>query len=133
MKVTFDLPDSTKAAFLNFVYENEKDFFISNNRIAALYYKLWKARRINRLPLIVLTSFRLILVAFFIVTVVHQFLTEDTRVTLLLAVLSIFLLSQSRWLLSQYMKIESQFLENLNGYKHHASEKEEPSAVAEEK
>lgn len=113
--------------------ENEKDFFISNNRIAALYYKLWKARRINRLPLIVLTSFRLILVAFFIVTVVHQFLTEDTRVTLLLAVLSIFLLSQSRWLLSQYMKIESQFLENLNGYKHHASEKEEPSAVAEEK
>lgn len=44
--------------------ENEKDFFISNNRIAALYYKLWKARRINRLPLIVLTSFRLILVAF---------------------------------------------------------------------
>ena len=113
--------------------ENEKDFFISNNKIAALYYKLWKARRINRLPLIVLTSFRLILVAFFIVTVVHQFLTEDTRVTLLLAVLSIFLLSQSRWLLSQYMKIESQFLENLNVYKHHASEKEEPSAVAEEK
>lgn len=26
MKVTFDLPDSTKAAFLNFVYENEKGF-----------------------------------------------------------------------------------------------------------
>ena len=28
MKVTFDLPDSTKAAFLNFVYENEKDFLM---------------------------------------------------------------------------------------------------------
>ena len=26
MKVTFDLPDSTKAAFLDFVYENEKGF-----------------------------------------------------------------------------------------------------------
>lgn len=28
MKVTFDLPDSTKAAFLNFVYENEKGFLM---------------------------------------------------------------------------------------------------------
>ena len=28
MKVTFDLPDSTKAVFLNFVYENEKNLLM---------------------------------------------------------------------------------------------------------
>lgn len=28
MKVTFDLPDSTKAAFLNFVYEDKKGFLM---------------------------------------------------------------------------------------------------------
>ena len=28
MKVTFDLPDSTNAAVLNFVYENEKGFLM---------------------------------------------------------------------------------------------------------
>ena len=96
--------------------DNIKDYFISNNKIAAIYYKLWKAKKVNRLPLMVLTSFRLLVISFFIVTVVHQFLTENPKVTMILVISSIVLLSQSRWLLTQYMKIEAQFLSNLNGH-----------------
>lgn len=95
--------------------EDTKNFFISNNKVAKIYYKLWMAKKSNRLPLIFLTSFRLLIISFFIVTVVHKFLTENTQVTMLLVLLSIFLLLQSRWLLNQYIKIETQFFKNLNG------------------
>lgn len=95
--------------------ENARNFFISNHKTAALYYKLWTAKKLNRLPLILLTSFRLLVVLFFIVTVVHQLLTENPKVTLFMVLLSILVLSQSRWLFNQYMKIETQFLANLNG------------------
>ena len=93
------------------------NFFVSNNKLAKIYYKLWISKKSNRLPLIVLTSFRLLLISFFIVTVVHKFLTENPKMTLILVILSIFLLSQSKWLLNQYMKIEAHFLDNLNGSK----------------
>ena len=62
-----------------------------------------------------MTSFRLLVVLFIVSTVVHQFLTENTKVTLTLAIGSILLLTQSSWLFKQYLKIEHQFLDNLNG------------------
>ena len=77
--------------------------------------------------MILLTSFRLLVVLFFIVAGVQLLLTEDPRVTLLMVIGSILILSQSRWLFNQYMKIESQFLTNLNG-----SKKEEKSLTEEE-
>lgn len=95
--------------------ENIKNLFIFNNRVASIYYKLWKAKRANRLPLIFLTSFRMLIVCFFITMVVHQFLTENPKVIFGLLIVSLVMLTQSRWLLEQYMKIEKQFLENLNG------------------
>lgn len=95
--------------------ENIKNLFVSNNQVAAVYYKLWKAKKANRLPLLFLTSFRMLIVCFFIMTVVHQFLTENTKVILGLVIISLVMLTQSRWLFEQYMKIEKQFLENLNG------------------
>ena len=101
---------------------SDKSFFISNHKASAVYYKLWNAKKINRLPLILMTSFRLLVVLFIISTVVHQFLTENTKVTWALAIGSIVLLTQSSWLFKQYLKIEHQFLDNLNG------EKEEVSA-----
>ena len=104
--------------------ENIKNFFISNSILAKIYYKLWISKKANRLPLVLMTSFRLLVVAFFIVTVVHTFLTEDVRISLLLLVVSVFILAQSKWLLTQYMKIEAQFLANLRG--HHQEKKEEP-------
>ncbi len=105
--------------------ENIKNFFISNSILAKIYYKLWISKKANRLPLVLMTSFRLLVVAFFIVTVVHTFLTEDVKISLLLLVVSVFILAQSRWLLMQYMKIEAQFLANLRG--HHQEKKEEPT------
>lgn len=95
--------------------ETFKTFFVSNAQVAKVYYQLWRSKKTNRLPLIVMTSFRLLLLSFFIITVVHQFLTENPKATLVLLVVSIALLSRSRWLLDQYLKIEKQFLLNLKG------------------
>lgn len=95
--------------------ENIKNFFVSNQKIAALYFKLWTSKKLNRLPLILLTSFRLLVVMFFIVIAIHQFLTENPRVTMIMLIISILVLFQSKWLFNQYMKIETQFLINLKG------------------
>ncbi len=103
--------------------ENIKNFFISNSVLAKIYYKLWISKKANRLPLVLMTSFRLLVVAFFIVTAVHTFLTEDVRISLLLLIVSVIFLAQSKWLLTQYMKIEAQFLANLRG--HHPEKKDE--------
>lgn len=46
MKVTFDLPDSTKAAFLNFVYENEKGLLMEVISVAT--YGLYDGSIIER-------------------------------------------------------------------------------------
>ena len=94
---------------------SDKSFFISNHKASAVYYKLWNAKKINRLPLMLMTSFRLLVVLFIISTVVHQFLTENPKVTWALVIISILLLTQSSWLFKQYLKIEHQFLDNLNG------------------
>jgi len=112
---------------------NARNFFISNHKTAALYYKLWTAKKLNRLPLILLTSFRLLVVMFFIVMAIHQFLTENPKVTLLMCLFSIFVLFQSRWLFNQYMKIESQFLNNLKGGAPNEAPAETTSSSPEEK
>lgn len=102
-----------------------KNLLVSNHRIARIYAVLWYGRPANRLPLLILTSFRLFLVAFFIVTAVHQFLTENPKFILVLLIGSVFLIMQSKWLLNQYLKIETQFLNNLQGEPSEDSEKKE--------
>ena len=99
-----------------------RNFFSEQNHIAKIYYRLWMAKRANRLPLIMLTSFRILVCSFFIVTVVHKFLSENNKITLILLVLTIFFISRSKGLLDQYLKIETQFLKNLKG---HPKNKEE--------
>ncbi len=92
-----------------------RNFFSDKTQISKIYYKLWMAKKANRLPLIILTSFRILVSAFFIVTVVHTFLSENPKITLILLILTILSVSRSRWLLDQYLKIETQFLNNLKG------------------
>lgn len=92
-----------------------RNFFSDNAQTSKIYYKLWRAKKTNRLPLIILTSFRILISAFFIVTVVHTFLSENPKITLILLILTILSVSRSRWLLDQYLKIETQFLKNLHG------------------
>ena len=70
---------------------------------------------------------------FFIVMAIHQFLTENPKVTLLMCLFSIFVLFQSRWLINQYMKIESQFLNNLKGGAPNEAPAETTSSSPEEK
>ena len=106
-----------------------RKFFSDKNQVSKIYYKLWMAKKANRLPLIVLTSFRILVCSFFIVTVVHKFLSENPRITFLLLLLTIFFISRSRWLLDQYIKIENQFLHNLKGQKR----QEDPEENKEEK
>lgn len=118
MEVSDKCVPSSQSLIQNVLQENKekvRNLFVSNERIAKIYAVLWYARPANRLPLLILTSFRLLLVAFFIVTAVHQLLTENVKVTFVLLVASVFLIMQSKWLLSQYLKMESQFLDNLNG------------------
>lgn len=107
-----------KAVIQNILYDNEntvKKVLTSNERIARIYTVLWHAKVANRLPLLILTSFRVLIVMFFIVTAVHQFLTENTKVIFVLLLITLFFISRSRWLLGQYLKMEKQFLHNLNG------------------
>ena len=107
---------------LNENKEKVKELFLSNNRIARISAVLWYSRKANRIPLLILTSFRLFVVSFFIVTAVHQFLTENPKVILVFLLGSIFLIMQSKWLLNQYLKMENQFLDNLKGEKEETKE-----------
>ena len=88
---------------------------ISKDRISQIYTQLWFSAKSNRPLLLILTSFRLLVVSFFIVTAVHQFLTENPKFIFLMLLASIWLLVHSKWLLKQYIKIENRFLDNLNG------------------
>lgn len=116
---------ASKSLLENVLSENKeimKELFLSNGRIARISAVLWYSRKANRIPLLILTSFRLLVVAFFIVSAVHQFLTENPKVILVLLIASVVLIMQSKWLLNQYLKMENQFLDNLKG------EHEDPSA-----
>jgi hypothetical protein len=101
-----------------------RNFFSGQTQISRIYYKLWIAKRSNRLPLVILTSFRILVSSFFIVTVVHKFLSENPKLTFALLLMTIFFLSRSRWLLDQYLKIEEQFLKNLKGRKEQPKQEE---------
>lgn len=93
-----------------------KNLFVgTEDRITRIYNDLWSANKSNHLPLLTLVSFRLLVMSFFIVTAVHQFLTENPKFIFLMLLATIFLVTRSKWLLNQYLKIENQFLDNLNG------------------
>ena len=100
-------------------------FLVSNQRIARIYAVLWYDRPANRLPLLILTGLRLLLAAFFIATAVYQLLTENPKAVFILLVFSVLLITQSKWLLNQYLKIENQFLSNLQGEPEDENKKEE--------
>lgn len=87
---------------------------VSKERVLKLYFRLWIEKKSNRIPLILLTSFRILLVIFFVMMVIHQLLTTNPYFTALLVFGAMVLLFKSRWLFNQYMKIETQFLVNLN-------------------
>lgn len=95
----------------------KKLFSGTEDKISRIYNELWSSKEANHLPLLTLVSFRLLVMSFFIVTAVHQFLTENPKFIFLMLLATILLITRSKWLLNQYLKIENQFLDNLKGEK----------------
>ena len=87
---------------------------LAKSNMPELYYQLWLEKKSNRFPLIFLTSLRIVLVGFFVMIAVNHLLTKDPFVIIAMVAVMMLLLFNSRWLFSQYMKIETQFLVNLN-------------------
>ena len=81
---------------------------------ARVYFDLWRADRYNKIPLIALTAARLGIGAFLVVWTIHQLLSTNPVITFFLVVAAIMLVSRSQWVFNQYMRIETQFLMNLN-------------------
>ena len=87
---------------------------LSRYNMPELFFTLWLEKKTNRLPLIMLMSFRILIAAFFVMLVVHQLLTIHAGVIIAMVLITLIVLSRSKWMFTQYMKIETQFLMNLN-------------------
>ncbi len=84
-------------------------------KYTTIYMKLWDEKKQNRLPLTLLTAFRIVIVALFGIVTMHLFLTTNMKVTLIFVALLIGILFKSKWVLRQYTELEKRFLSNLNG------------------
>ena len=105
---------------------------VSKERMLRLYFNLWMEKKANRIPLIVLTAIRILLVVFFIMMATHQLLTTNPYITGLMVCGTIFALTKSKWVLNQYMRIETQFLVNLNREQLENFKSDEDEQVADE-
>ena len=87
---------------------------VLKGKFSKLYIDLWVEKQSNRTPLLMLTAFKVLIVALFLMIVVHELLTTNPYATGFLVVLTLFFVLKSQWVSEQYMKIEARFLINLN-------------------
>ena len=87
---------------------------VLKGKFSKLYIDLWIEKQSNRTPLLMLTAFKVLIVALFLMVVVHELLTTNPYATGFLVVLTLFFALKSQWVSEQYMKIEARFLINLN-------------------
>ncbi len=87
---------------------------ILKGKFSKLYIDLWIEKQSNRTPLLMLTAFKVLIVALFLMVVVHELLTTNPYATGFLVILTLFFVLKSQWVSEQYMKIEARFLINLN-------------------
>lgn len=92
---------------------------------AKVYFYLWQENIYNRIPLIILTAGRFMLGAFLSVWTIHKLLSTNPWVTLALLIVTVVLISRSKWVFNQYLRIETHFLMNLHKDKDHKDEKKE--------
>ena len=86
----------------------------SRTRNAELFSVLWFKKRSNHLPLMILLVIKMVVAAGFLMYV-FQGLMELPYIVSLVAVAGVgYLIYSSDWLLSEYLRIESRFLVNLN-------------------
>ena len=87
-----------------------------NSDLARIYLTLWNKRLTNRLPLILCTILRLVIIVIFIMVVINHLLTKNLYITYGLVAIMIAVIYKSTWLSKRYKEIEKQFLSNL--YRH---------------
>ena len=86
----------------------------SRTRNAELFSVLWFKKRSNHLPLMILLVIKMVVAAGFLMYV-FQSLMQLPYIVSLVAVAGVgYLIYSSDWLLSEYLRIESRFLVNLN-------------------
>ncbi len=88
-----------------------------NSDLARIYLTLWHKRISNRLPLIMCTVLRMLIIVIFIMVVINHLFTKDFYVTYALMGLIVAILYKSTWLSKKYKNMERQFLSNLYRYK----------------
>ena len=79
-----------------------------------LYSILWLKRRTNHLPLLLLVFFKLLVVALALHFIFSTLVGLHSLISLLAVLVAAYFIYQSDWLLSEYLRMESRFLVNLN-------------------
>ena len=97
----------TMAPFLRAMLENR-------GHHPELFSVLWFKKRANHLPLIFLIIIKISVAFFFLFLVFSKILEFQFMAAVLLTFIATAVIASSDWLLSEYLKIESRFLINLN-------------------
>lgn len=79
-----------------------------------LFSKLWFKKRTNHLPLIFLILFKMFVASVALYFIFHTLLDFHALIAWLAVLLTAYVISSSDWLMSEYLRIESRFLVNLN-------------------
>ncbi len=87
---------------------------ISRTSNEELFSVLWFKKRSNHLPLLMLITLKVFTAAGFLMYVFHSLMELPKIVALLAVACACYLIYSSDWLLSEYLRIESRFLVNLN-------------------
>ena len=80
----------------------------------AYFSQLWFESNSNRLPLIVLSGFRFAVMIFLIMLPIWMMFSFPFQYILLVALVLLFAVNRSDWLITPYLKIEVRFLTNFN-------------------
>lgn len=95
---------------------------------AELFSVLWLKKRSNHLPLMILIIFKILTSAFALYFVFNTIIGLQSMFSVLALVAVSYVIYSSDWLLSEYLRIESRFLVNLN--EKHMRRHRENSAAA---
>ncbi len=81
---------------------------------AELFSVLWLKKRANHLPLLILVFFKILTSAFALYFVFNTIIGLQSFLSVIALLAVSYYISSSDWLLSEYLRIESRFLINLN-------------------
>ena len=79
-----------------------------------LFSILWFKKRANHLPLLILIFIKIVVAACFLMYVFHSLMELPYIISILAVAGAAYFIYSSDWLLSEYLRIESRFLVNLN-------------------